>query len=114
MNQADEFRILHMIDAATETLSFVNNITKNEFKKNRIIILSVVKEIEIIGEAASKISKETIKISPDIPWKDIIGMRNRLIHGYFEVDIDLVWYTLKENLPPLVKVLNNLISYGKN
>ncbi|RPI66604.1 MAG: DUF86 domain-containing protein [Ignavibacteriales bacterium] len=73
-----------------------------------MLILSVIKEIEIIGEAASKISEE-IKIKyPEIPWKDIIGMRNRLIHGYFEVNIELVWNTVKNNLPQLLLLFQKL------
>jgi len=109
MNQEDKFRIQHMIDASEEALSFIKNVNQNDFFKSRILILSVIKEIEIVGEAASKISNETIQENPVIPWKDIVGMRNRLIHGYFEVNIDLVWNTLTINLPALIKLLKELL-----
>ena len=110
MKDKDRIRIQHMIDATSEVLSFVEGITEESFSKDRMIILSVIKDIEIIGEAASKMSEETKIKNPDIPWKDIIGMRNKLIHGYFEVDIKLVWNTTKNNLPSLLKALRVILS----
>ncbi len=110
MKDKDRIRIQHMIDATLEALSFVEGITEESFSKDRMIILSVIKDIEIIGEAASKMSEETKIKNPDIPWKDIIGMRNKLIHGYFEVDIKLVWNTTKNNLPSLLKALKYIKS----
>ncbi|HSD63824.1 MAG TPA: HepT-like ribonuclease domain-containing protein [Ignavibacteriaceae bacterium] len=65
-------------------------------------MLSIIKEIEIIGEAASKLSEEYIENHSDVPWIDIVGMRNRLIHGYFDVDIELIWNTVKKDLPDLI------------
>lgn len=97
-----------MIDAANEALSFMENASEKSFSQNRMLILSVIKEIEIIGEAASKISEE-IKIKHhEVPWKDIIGMRNRLIHGYFEVNTELVWNTVKNNLPQLLALIQKI------
>ena len=109
MNQNDRIRIKHMLIAAEEALTFVEKVNYEEFSKNRMLILSVIKDIEIIGEAASKISNETMNLYSVIPWQDIIGMRNRLIHGYFDVDIKLVWNTLKYNLPDLIKQLINIL-----
>jgi len=110
MMDEDRIRIQHMFDASKEALTFVEGITEENFSKNRMIILSVIKDIEIIGEAASRISDEIKSRYPDIPWQDIIGMRNRLIHGYFDVDIKLVWNTTKNNLPSLLKTLKNILS----
>ena len=109
MKPEDKVRIQHMIEGVEEALSFSSDVTENDFFKNRMLILSVIKDIEIIGEAASKISEETRSKFLQIPWKDIIGMRNRLIHGYFDVDIKLVWNTLKYNLPSLLKNLNEIL-----
>jgi len=97
MKDEDRIRIQHMIDASNEAFSFIEGITEENFSKNRMIILSVIKDIEIIGEAASRISDEIKIRNSDVPWQDIIGMRNRLIHGYFDVDIKLVWNTTKNN-----------------
>ena len=77
----DRIRIQHIIDAAEEALSFLHNVEFETFSNNRMFILSVIKDIEIIGEAASKITIETKTNYDNIPWKDIISMRNRLIHG---------------------------------
>jgi uncharacterized protein with HEPN domain len=62
----------------------------------------VIRCIEIIGEAASRLSKEFRKAHPDVPWQYMIGMRNRIIHGYFDIDPDLVWKTASQELPALV------------
>ena len=102
MKDDDKIRVQHMIDASEEALAFISGVTEEAFSKNRMLILSVIKDIEIIGEAASRISKETRMEHQNIPWQDIIAMRNRLIHGYFDVDIKLVWNTLKNNLPALL------------
>ena len=109
MKPDDKIRVMHMIDAAEEALSFVTDSSETEFSENRMLILSVIKEIEIIGEAAAKISEGTKSEYSDIPWQDIVGMRNRLIHGYFDVDITLVWNTIKNNLPSLIKSLKKTI-----
>lgn len=109
MKLDDKIRIQHMIDAAEEALSFVSDKSENEFNRNRMLVLSIIKEIEIIGEAASKISEETKLKFNNIPWQDIVGMRNRLIHGYFDVDIKLVWNTIKNDLPSLLKSLKEII-----
>jgi uncharacterized protein with HEPN domain len=108
MKQEDRIRIQHIIDASNEVMHFTENVSKEEFFKNRMMILSVIKEIEIIGEAASKLS-EVVKINnPDIPWRDIIGMRNRLIHGYFDVNVELVWNTVKYNIPYLLSLIQKI------
>jgi uncharacterized protein with HEPN domain len=109
MKLDDKIRVQHMIDAADEVKSFVGDTSEQDFIKNRMLILSVIKEIEIIGEAASRISEVTKLKYPDILWQDIIGMRNRLIHGYFDVNVKLVWNTVKNNLPVLNKSLKEII-----
>ena len=113
MENEDRIRIQHMVDAGEEALSFVRAAKKEDFWQSRLLILSVIKEIEIIGEAASKISEETKLKYSKILWKDIVGMRNRLIHGYFDVNINLVWNTAKNNLPPLIKSLKGILIEDK-
>lgn len=98
-----------MIDASDEALKFAENKTINDFRNNRMLVLSIVKDIEIIGEAASKISHDTKEKYSHIPWKDIIGMRNRLIHGYFGVDVEIIKQTLDNDLPKLLSQLRAII-----
>lgn len=70
---------------------------------------ALVRLLEIIGEAANGMSSSIKEEHPDIPWKEMIGMRNRLIHGYFDVDIDTVWQTVSKDIPPLKSLLENAI-----
>ena len=74
------------------------------------MVLSFVKEIEIIGGAAGKVSEPTRRHLPAIPWQDIVGMRNRLIHVYFDIDVGVVWDTVTKDLPPLVAALDSALA----
>jgi uncharacterized protein with HEPN domain len=71
--------------------------------------LALARLMEIVGEAANRVSSETQRQHPEIPWPQIIGMRNRLIHGYDVVDYDLLWDTVREDLPPLISALEELL-----
>jgi uncharacterized protein with HEPN domain len=90
MQEADLIRLKHILDASVEIQSFVKDKTQEEFKQDRKLHLSVVHLLEIIGEAGNQISEEVKEQYVDIPWKRIIGMRNRLIHGYFDIDLAIV------------------------
>jgi uncharacterized protein with HEPN domain len=94
-----------MLEAAREAMSFIQGQSRKALDSNRMLVLSLVKCIEIIGEAASRVSPETQAKHTGIPWVDIVGMRNRLIHAYFEIDLDRVWDTVTDDLPPLVSEL---------
>ena len=104
----DSIRLRHMLDAAKEALSFTSGKSRTDLESNRMLVLSLVKDIEIIGEAASQVSEEFKASYPQIPWQEIIGMRNRLIHVYFDVDLDVLWSTVTKNLPQLVAELENI------
>ena len=106
----DNARLRHMLEASREALSFVEGQTRSTLDSNRILSLALVKEIEIIGEAASKISKEFQEAHPQFPWPAIVGMRNRLVHGYFDVDLDRLWDTINAALPPLITELQKIMS----
>lgn len=109
MQRNDKIRIRHMIDAAKEALSFVANKHRENLNTDRMLVLSLVKSIEILGEAASKVSEQTRLECPAILWRDIIAMRNRLIHGYFDINLDIVWQTVTKELPSLVTDLENAL-----
>jgi len=94
-----------MLDAAKEALSFIAGRSSEDLRRDRMLVLALVKEIEIIGEAASRISDESTKALPRIPWPKIIAMRNRLIHAYADVDLSIVWDTLTGALPELLREL---------
>lgn len=75
-----------------------------------MLVLALVKSIEIIGEAASNVSLETRTKYQDISWADIIGMRHRLVHGYSEIDFDIIWLTVTDYLPPLIAALERILA----
>jgi uncharacterized protein with HEPN domain len=110
MLKPDSVRLQHMIDAANEALSFIAGKSKSELKTDRALALALVKSIEIVGEAASKVSRELRSKSPEIPWTDIVAMRNRLIHSYFDVNLDIVWQTVTDELPPVVEQIQKLLA----
>jgi len=98
-----------MLEAAREARGYVEGLSRTEFDAQRPLQHSVVRCIEIMGEAASRLSLELRKANSEIPWQDIIGMRNRLIHAYFDLDLDLIWQTAREEIPALIPGLEGLL-----
>ena len=109
MQKDDSIRLRHMLDAAKEAESFSQDKTRNSLDTDRELVLALVKCIEIIGEAATRISHESREILPQIPWSNIIGMRNRLIHAYFDINLDILWKTIVEDLPSLIFELEKIV-----
>ncbi|MBW2975436.1 DUF86 domain-containing protein [Candidatus Woesearchaeota archaeon] len=100
--------IEHILDAIKKIEAYIAKTTKERFMEKTLIQDAVIRQIEIIGEASKLISDETRKKSPATPWKDIAGMRDKLIHGYFGVDLDAVWKTVKKDIPSLKKDIKRL------
>ncbi len=90
MRKDDLIRMQHMLNAAEEALSFARSKKRNDLDSDRMLTLSIIKAIEMIGEAASKVTDESRNRFPEVPWSGIIAMRNRLIHVYFNIDLDRV------------------------
>jgi uncharacterized protein with HEPN domain len=109
MQKYDIIRLHHMLDAAKESIHFARNKTRSSLDMDRKLALALVKSIEIIGEAAANVSKEGREETPQIPWPSIISMRNRLIYAYFDINLDIVWQTINEDLPPLVIELEKVL-----
>ena len=110
MRSEDSIRLHHMLDAAREAVQFAGGKTRDDLDGDRLPTLALMKCLEIIGEAAANISPECRETLPDIPWRSILGMRNRLVHVYFEIDLDVLWYTTTVSLPPLVQILESILS----
>jgi uncharacterized protein with HEPN domain len=110
MTASDAVRLRHMLDAAREAVQFGAGRRSGDLERDRVLALALVRCIEIIGEAASKVSAETRAVSPEIPWTDIIGMRHRLAHAYFEIDLNQVSETLASDLPPLIDALERILA----
>ena len=98
-----------MLEAAREAVTYAAGRTAIELSQDRMLSLALVKCIEIIGEAASKVDPSISSRHPEIPWGDIVGMRNRLIHAYFDIDFERVSDTITTDLPPLIANLERLL-----
>ena len=109
MRRHDEIRLRHMLDAAREAVSFARGRTRGDLDTDRQLVLSLVKDIEIVGEAATRVSEPARRRLPEMPWERIVGMRNRLVHAYFDVNLDIVWKTVREDLPELIALLEPAI-----
>lgn len=109
MHDDDLIRLKHMLDAAREAVGFAEGKSRGDLDSDRLLALGLIKCIEIIGEAAANTSAECRENVPDIAWKLIVGMRNRLVHAYFEIDEDVVWYTTTVSLPSLIRVLERIL-----
>ena len=105
----DDARLLDMLLAARDALDFVSGLTFPQFEQSRLHRHAVLKAVEIIGEAAANVSSETRQSHDEIPWNEIIGMRNRLVHAYFDVNPVRVWETVQQDIPRLVSFLEPLV-----
>lgn len=105
MDTSDRVRLQHMLEVTLEALDFAKGKTRADLESDRMLAHALVECLRVAGEAARQVSPDTRQEYPEIPWRDVIGMRNQLVNEYFKVDYDLVWQTVKEDLPSLVEVL---------
>jgi uncharacterized protein with HEPN domain len=110
----DDFVFLnHIVDAARKAISFTANRTRDELDTNEMLALSLIRLLEVIGEAANQVSLDLKERHPAIPWEKMVGMRNRLIHGYFDINLDILWDTVSKDLPPLIEQIQQIIPNDK-
>ena len=110
----DAVRLRHMLDHAREALVLVEGRSRSDLDEDRVLNLAVVRLLEIVGEAAGRVSPEVRERYSAIPWPQIVGLRNRLIHGYDAVDMGILWQILQKDLPPLVQSLEGIVtSWGE-
>lgn len=110
MRPDDKIRLRHMLDAAREAASFAAGRTRAGLDRDRQLAMALVKEIEIIGEAANQIGASTRAEIPSIPWRAVINMRHRLVHIYYDINLNVLWKTIEEDLPPLIAALEKVVS----
>lgn len=108
MRAEDAIRFRHMIDATKSALAFAQGRTRSDLEQDRMLQFALVRAVEVVGEAASKVSAAGRAELPQVPWAAITGMRNRLVHAYFEVDLDILWVTVQQALPDLLAQLKSL------
>jgi uncharacterized protein with HEPN domain len=112
MNPDDRVRLRHILDALNAAMRFVRGRRRSDLDTDEMLLFALVRAIEIVGEAASKISDETRAAMPDVPWASITGMRHRLVHAYFDVNRNILWTTVTESVPALATRLQALLDEG--
>ena len=110
MHAEDRIRLLHMVEASQAAMRFVAGRQRADLQTDQMLLFAVIRAIEVVGEASNKVSEEVRAANPNIPWKAIVGMRNRLIHAYFDVDTDMVWETLQLEIPAVLNDLEMLLN----
>ena len=111
MSQHDDaVRLRHMLDHAREAVAALKDRPRADLDDDRLLELALLKLVEIIGEAASRVSDAKRAECPGIPWPQVVGMRNKLVHGYDEVELAVLWDTVKDDLPPLIAELEKVLA----
>lgn len=107
--RGDELYLGHMRQMASTVCDLVRGMTREELQTDTRTQLALVRAITVIGEAARHMSEALVSKNPDVPWKRIIGMRHKLVHDYFETDLEVVWTTATVHIPELVALLDQII-----
>jgi uncharacterized protein with HEPN domain len=108
----DAVRLRHMLDAARKAVSLVAGKARPEIAADELAQLALARLLEIVGEAAGKVSPDYQAAHPEIPWPSMGGLRNRLAHAYFDVDLDILLDIVAKDLPPLIRQLEGLLPDG--
>ena len=104
-----QVRLQHMLEYAREAVGLMRDKRRADLDTDRALVLATLRCLEIVGEAASHIPESMRQEHPQSPWPQIIGTRNRLVHGYDLVDYDIIWSTVVEDLPPLIAELEKIL-----
>ena len=108
MIKNDQVYLEHILEAIGKIENYTEKITRYDFEANVMVQDAVIRNIEIIGEATKKISKSFTQVHQGIPWSEMAGMRDKLIHDYLDVDIEVVWKTIEVDLPLLKEMISRL------
>jgi len=109
---SSEVRLRHMLEHASEALELAKGKTRTDLTGYRLLQLGLVRLVEIIGEAAASIPRDERAKYPAIPWDKVVAMRNKLIHEYDRIDLDILWDTVTVELPDLIETLQTILPSG--
>ncbi len=104
-----KFRVQDILDAIGVIADYINNMTLDDFASDQRTVDAVVRRLMIIGEASTHIPTSIIKQNPDVPWDEMRAMRNFVVHEYFGVSVDIIWNTIRIDLPGVIQPLENLL-----
>lgn len=108
----DAVRLKHMLDYAVEAIALSQGRSRTDLDSDRLYNLAMTRLVEVIGESAGKLSEATRQCHPQLPWSEIIAVRNRLIHGYDQINLDILWDIIELDLPPLIAELRKISGGG--
>lgn len=108
MQRDDSVYVGHMLDMARKAAEKVKGLGRKDYEEDENLRLALAHLVQVIGEAARRVSAETRAAHPEIPWVDIIGMRSKIVHDYMNVDEDIVWEVATRDLPALAQALERL------
>jgi uncharacterized protein with HEPN domain len=103
-----KFRVQHVLESAERIFKYTEGMSFEEFSNDTKTVDAVLRNIEIMGEAARYVPQEYQDQHPDVPWHEMIGMRNVIVHGYFKLELNIVWSTIQNDIFPLVPILKNI------
>jgi uncharacterized protein with HEPN domain len=112
MEKKDLNRLSHILDAAKTIQQHIQGKKESDLERDRLLLGGIIRELLLIGEAANAVSPKTKAQTPSIPWKEIIGMRNQLIHSYFEISYKIIWMTVTDDIPKLISELETIPLYN--
>ena len=110
LSHKDTVRLRHMLDAARQVIDFTKDRSREDLETDQMLSLAITRLVEIIGEAAKNVSSDVQLASPDIPWKQIKGTRDRLVHAYFDVNLNIIWQIIDSNLEPMIRDIELLLN----
>ena len=105
----DIVRLQQMLEHAREAVAMIESKDRTNLQRERMLELSLIRLIEVVGEASARVTPEGQEKYPSIPWSQVVSMRNRLIHGYDQVDLNVLWDTIEDDLPPLIAELEKIL-----
>jgi uncharacterized protein with HEPN domain len=108
----DRGRLEHIVDALNSAIRFTQGRSREDVDKDDMLTFALTRALEIVGEAATRVSAETREQHPQIPWEDIIGMRHRLVHAYYDVNHDILWSTATQDAPEMLAQVKAVLALG--
>jgi uncharacterized protein with HEPN domain len=108
--EADRIRLTHVLGYATQAVSFTSGRTRADLDNDPMLAHSLIRCLEVAGEAAAQLSTATREALPQIPWRAMVSMRNRLIHAYHRVNLDIVWQAATVEFPPIIAELERILA----